>query len=704
MRKAITSQFEVATVVDGAQGPQGKPATVYSLVPSCTEIVRKKDGSTEPSGDVTCKVIKKTGDSAPEVVTTGFVIETEVDGRHYQSSTVPASYVTTGILYELYIESKLMDSVTVPVVNDGENAAVASVTPDTYSASFESDGTITASVYFDVTFSLKAGTQDVTPSSITARSLPSAVSISGSGSSRRITIGSAARAADMSEPCVFRLTGTYGGKTYTADCTVQIIAAVKGQTGTGQAGHVGRFYYYAGEWSSSRTYYFEKNQAPYVKIVNNDNVSFYMLDFAAHPDIQQSDTTRAVDSEFEPTSHAGGDPWSLMSSEQQYYIAKAFFGDYAQFGSAIINGDYLMSMNGHIGNTNYDNGALFKGSPAYTIFSGDPERKKYELVNLSKTIGTSWTNVSDTYLSLKEGETAILSMTVSNTVTLCITRRYLSTEIPFDISTNSSNTWELGYSEYTFYSGTIYYIRFTAPVEYEYRFRAMRSASGSVTFNMSRLLFEPNWWVDLLTGKMVAARGNFVVRPNGEVDVSNGKFFVSADGNVTMNDAVIKGSLMYHKVMRAIPSASYINLFSGNTAASITLLCDIFLLHGTYSSDVKIQLPPAKFFPGAHIKIINGTYSSSSGNLSGHPSVVTLSVYHSSETEANVEDSSNVSLNSLAVAAPFTSAGVSTMLYYDYYTTLKFDSYTSVELVSQQNWYHSSTSQYYVWMLIDAKE
>jgi len=36
--------------------------------------------------------------------------------------------------------------------------------------------------------------------------------------------------------------------------------------------------------------------------------------------------------------------------------------------------------------------------------------------------------------------------------------------------------------------------------------------------------FEPNWWVDLLTGKMSAARGNFVVDADGSVVATNGTF------------------------------------------------------------------------------------------------------------------------------------------------------------------------------------
>ena len=105
---------------------------------------------------------------------------------------------------------------------------------------------------------------------------------------------------------------------------------------TGAAGHVGRFYYYAGVWSSSTTYTMAETQAPYVQY----NGKFYMLDNGG---TEPSSLPMSVKSSTNPSSDSR---WTEMASEQQYYIAKAFFGEYAQFGAFIINGDWMFSQYG----------------------------------------------------------------------------------------------------------------------------------------------------------------------------------------------------------------------------------------------------------------------------------------------------------------------------------------------------------------------
>jgi len=37
--------------------------------------------------------------------------------------------------------------------------------------------------------------------------------------------------------------------------------------------------------------------------------------------------------------------------ENKFYMAEAYFGNFAKFGSAIISGDYIISTNGKIGST-----------------------------------------------------------------------------------------------------------------------------------------------------------------------------------------------------------------------------------------------------------------------------------------------------------------------------------------------------------------
>ena len=115
----------------------------------------------------------------------------------------------------------------------------------------------------------------------------------------------------------------------------------------GKPGHVGRWYYYAGDWASGATYTMQETQAPFVK--RGD--SFYMLDFG-NSGATTGTTQLDPDSNYNPESGKGSKPWTLMQSTMQYYIAQAFFGPYAHFGSFIINGDWMISQYGTLVSSN----------------------------------------------------------------------------------------------------------------------------------------------------------------------------------------------------------------------------------------------------------------------------------------------------------------------------------------------------------------
>ncbi len=115
------------------------------------------------------------------------------------------------------------------------------------------------------------------------------------------------------------------------------------------------FYDYAGVWASGMSVQNTVNVGKYVKATVNNQTGLYMN--VAGGDIAVTES---------PASKPGY--WRKMVSSQQYYMAKAFFGDYAEFGSAIISGDWMISKNGTIDGTAYNNGALYNGSAAYTRF------------------------------------------------------------------------------------------------------------------------------------------------------------------------------------------------------------------------------------------------------------------------------------------------------------------------------------------------
>lgn len=118
---------QLTFTVNGVRpGADGTNAVLYSLNPSASEIVKKKNGGTEPNSNITCSVIKTDGDSRT-AVTTGFVLKTYVDGTEQTSSTVSPANVNTGIVYELYVPNAsgvLVDKETIPVVTDGADGVV----------------------------------------------------------------------------------------------------------------------------------------------------------------------------------------------------------------------------------------------------------------------------------------------------------------------------------------------------------------------------------------------------------------------------------------------------------------------------------------------------------------------------------------------------------------------------------------------------
>ena len=176
-------------------------------------------------------------------------------------------------------------------------------------------------------------------------------------------------------------------------------------------------------------------------------------------------------------------------------------------------------------------------------------------------------------------------------------------------------------------------------------------------------------------------------------------------GNLHAVNAFLSGSLLCHRMVRRSGSESYVVCFSGNTADTLALLGDIVIVGGQYSSNLPVRLPPAKFFPGTHIKIINATYSTSGGNRSEDPSIITLEVVHNNNTEPRAEDAFNVATNNLAVAVPFVATSGSNILFYDYYEDLTYDGYIEVDLVSEPNIYENPTSPtHYVWTVIGARE
>ena len=83
------------------------------------------------------------------------------------------------------------------------------------------------------------------------------------------------------------------------------------------------------------------------------------------------------------------------------------------------------------------------------------------------------------------------------------------------------------------------------------------------------------------------------------------------------------------------------------------------------------------------------------------PSLVTLRVIHSSDTEeAAQEAQTGNEMNSLFIACPIESYGGGGLLPYDNENDIVLSEYQVIELVATENFYYPN---YFVWAIVDAR-
>ena len=262
--------------------------------------------------------------------------------------------------------------------------------------------------------------------------------------------------------------------------------------------------------------------------------------------------------------------------------------------------------------------------------------------------------------------------------------------------------------------------------------------------------FRPTKCINALTGEEWLAGGKVHVSKGGDMEMRD----------ISVNDAIIEGSLMYHKIY-VDKADNYIRPFTfwnangvgididgSATVKKITLHYDTIIISGSKRSSAynlftgivctgyTVILPPARFFVGMRIKIINGTISGSNGTAaSRNPSPINLAVIYRADTEEYkdmVEQSYTANMIVAAIPMTFNKGGYSftfigspdsnkcedfTPSTAENFTVfgLKGDSttvYRSMELVAQKNPYISTynTTQNgqdasdYAWMIIDAQQ
>lgn len=311
-------------VLNGVRsGEPGQSATVFSLIPSVSVIKRDKNGTLTPASPMTCDVLKKVGNAdAIRAISSDGTLRYRVDaditnfqeGTAIDINTGTAAYTAGNkfIIFAFFVGTILVDKERVPIVYDGKDGIDGEDAP--------------YNVYSYARCDSRAG--DATTGAPTGN-IDTSIGDSGWMSQAPSPVST--------HPYIWQRVQHY---TSAGELDMTSYVCLTGAPGVdGGRGHTGRFYYYAGDYSSDAIYRIEATQAPYVRY----NGNFWMLDY------------KGEELPYEPwpsdgrpgaPSSAASNPWTQMASEQQYYIARAFFGENAYLGSFIINGDWMISQYG----------------------------------------------------------------------------------------------------------------------------------------------------------------------------------------------------------------------------------------------------------------------------------------------------------------------------------------------------------------------
>ena len=270
----------------------------------------------------------------------------------------------------------ISNTFTVNTIQDGDDAVVATCSPDKISIQCNADGSVVSTTGYSVSFGLKVGSIDISQyiTNVTRGSLPTGVSISSTpvAYAKTIVVSETATATGMASGITFTVSASYSGKTYSANVTVALIGAAKG--GVGERGKVGRFFYYARDWDASNnsdTFLINDATTPFFSNAGSDSKHYYV--FNKFFDDSQNHYLTMKDM-ADASEKVGGQidwnkaPWQVMTDDIKYLITEAIFTDFAKLGSFIVSGDWLISTNGTINGTAYVNGASYYGAPAYTWF------------------------------------------------------------------------------------------------------------------------------------------------------------------------------------------------------------------------------------------------------------------------------------------------------------------------------------------------
>jgi hypothetical protein len=191
----------------------------------------------------------------------------------------------------------------------------------------------------------------------------------------------------FSDESAFVVNLTIGGKVVASE-SIQI--TTNGKNGSSIKGDPGRMYYIAGEFPA---------KAPYSRTTTLCPVVYYGTEWW----YLNADSATSSDIPSDSTSSK----WRKIENFGMVLTEAIFVKNFARFGSAIISGDWLLSVHGYIDGTYYggtvESPDEYDGRAAYTYFDPaypwgyDPFNLTVIAPDVDKAYTTAWTKITDNF-------------------------------------------------------------------------------------------------------------------------------------------------------------------------------------------------------------------------------------------------------------------------------------------------------------------
>jgi len=289
----------------------------------------------------------------------------------------------------------------------------------------------------------------------------------------------------------------------------------------GAKGDTGRMYYIAGEFPQ---------KAPYTRTDKLCPIVYYATEW------WYLDAASATGSD---TPSDGSNKWKKIANFGVVLTDAIFVKNFAQFGSAIITGDWLISVHGMIGNTFYggsvENPDEYQDRAAYTYFDPaypwgyDPFQLPVTNEEIETNKLTSWTRITDNF-KLPAGTYTFNITCYANSSDTLHLRLFYGDESADDLYLGSTGSDE---------AVTLTFTK-TLTSKSNWNVRATMEASGEIGYILSVEVapndarFIPNYAVDLRTGRTYQSDANIkgsiqCIGPTSKVMIEDGviRFFGS---------------------------------------------------------------------------------------------------------------------------------------------------------------------------------